>query len=122
MFKCLNYYFPEFKFAGSTSEVIFNIFPLYELDKYNKYENDKKIVEILKSRIEKFDIGCYKSLEKFAYADWIKEVDINSDNATLINYSIAIALKTEFDVYISTERLSCALELKLRSDFCRYQY
>ncbi len=115
--KCLRHYFPECKLGGSLAEVVFNVYPMYEMDKYNKYEFDKDIMEVLKKRIPCLDIGNFKSLDSFAYAPWVKDVTLGSDRNTLINYSVAAAIRTEFDVYIAFEDISCALELKLNSDF-----
>lgn len=115
--KCLKHYFPECRLGGSLTEVAFNVFPMYELDKYNKYEFDKIIVEILKKKIPCFDIGNSKSLDSFCYAPWVKDVSLDGDRDALINYSVAMTLRTEFDVYIAFKDISCALELKLNSDF-----
>ncbi|MFA6293782.1 MAG: hypothetical protein WC637_18485 [Victivallales bacterium] len=115
--KCLRHYFPECKIGGALSEVAFNVFPLYELDKYNKYEFDKRIMKVLKERIPCLDIGESKSLDSFCYAPWVKDVTSDSDRLALVNYSLAMSLRTEFDVYASFKDISCALELKLNSDF-----
>lgn len=115
--KCLNYYFPEFKFAGRTKEILFNIYSLYEIVSFNKSKYNKEIAKLLQSNIEEFDLAEFDTLSEWAYGPWFKEVNYNSDTATKVNYAVAAAIRTELDVFISTDRINAALELKLRSDF-----
>lgn len=115
--KCLKSCRPECNSGGRHEDVAFNIYPLYELEKYKKYKFQELIMEKLKDRIPGLDIGNCKSLWAYSKTLGKNIKPSENDKETLLKYSVANAIQTEFDVYIAFKNMSCALELKLNSNF-----